>query len=94
MSWELRPPVPTDKGTVVDRAGCRPRRGVLSSATTPATYRRSRRWPGSPGDGLETLAVAVGGPETPEELLAAADLVVTGPAGVLAFLSTLDAPAG
>jgi trehalose 6-phosphate phosphatase len=90
QSWELRPPVPTDKGTVVaelatglravcfvgDDLGDLPAFAVLARL-------RSR--------GIDTLGVAVGGPETPPEVLAAADLVVDGPPGVLALLEALDA---
>lgn len=39
--------------------------------------------------GLETVRVAVRGPETPERLLAAADLVVDGPAGLVEMLRQL-----
>ena len=87
MSWELRPPVPTDKGTVVaglaaglravcfvgDDTGDLPAFGVLGQLRA---------------GGVDTLAVAVGGPETPPEVLAAADLVVDGPAGADSACST------
>ncbi len=43
--------------------------------------------------GVATLAVAVGGPETPEAVLAAADIVVDGPPGLLALLEALAGPA-
>ena len=39
--------------------------------------------------GVETLAVAVGGAETPPELTEAADLVLGGPAQVVEFLEAL-----
>jgi hypothetical protein len=39
--------------------------------------------------GLHTVAVAVAGPETPDEVTGAADVVVPGPAGVLALLEAL-----
>jgi trehalose 6-phosphate phosphatase len=88
QSWELRPPVPTDKGTVVaglaaglravcfvgDDTGDLPAFGVLGQLRA---------------GGVDTLAVAVGGPETPPEVLAAADLVVDGPAGALSLLHGL-----
>jgi trehalose 6-phosphate phosphatase len=87
-SWELRPPVLTDKGTVVeelaaglqavcfvgDDTGDVPAFGVLARLRAGA---------------VDTLAVAVGGPETPPEVLAAADLVVEGPAGVLQLVDAL-----
>jgi trehalose 6-phosphate phosphatase len=88
MSWELRPPVPTDKGTVIaelatgltavcfvgDDTGDLPAFAALGRLRT---------------EGIDTLAVAVAGPETPGELLALADLTVDGPAGVLDLLETL-----
>ena len=40
-------------------------------------------------DGLLVTKIAVGGPETPDALLRAADLTVVGPAGLLAFLRRL-----
>jgi trehalose 6-phosphate phosphatase len=48
--------------------------------------------------GLWTCGVAAGGPETPAEVVAAADLRVEGPAGIAALLGSiateLEAPAG
>lgn len=93
MSWELRPPVRTDKGTVVTELA-----GDLKAVCylgddrgdLPAFEALARL----AGQGVQTLAVAVGGPETPPEVIAAADLIVTGPAGVLALLSSLDRPGG
>jgi len=41
------------------------------------------------GRGVEVVRVAVAGPETPEELLRRADLVVEGPAGLVALLRDL-----
>ena len=43
-------------------------------------------------EGVVTVKVGVGSAETPQELLAAADLVVDGPAGLLALLAELVAP--
>ena len=40
-------------------------------------------------EGIRTAAVAVDGPETPDALLAAADLIVEGPEGLAALLRTL-----
>jgi len=90
MSWELRPPGPTDKGTVVVELAA----GLAAvcfvgddTGDLPAfaALRRLR------AEGLDTLAVAVDGPETPDELLSGADLVVDGPAGVISLLETLAA---
>jgi trehalose 6-phosphate phosphatase len=41
------------------------------------------------GSGLATCTIAVGGLETPQEVLAAADLVVEGPEGLLDLLASL-----
>jgi trehalose 6-phosphate phosphatase len=88
QSWELRPPVPTDKGTVVEelasglRAACfvGDDIGDLPAFAALARFRLA---------GVDTLSVAVGGAETPAEVLAAGDVVVAGPAGVLALLEAL-----
>jgi trehalose 6-phosphate phosphatase len=91
MSVELRPPVPTDKGTVVN---------ALAEGLSAVCYVGD-----DTGDlpafealevlrdqGLSTLAVAVRsgiGDETPPVVLAAADLVVEGPEGVVDLLRRL-----
>lgn len=88
LSFELRPPVVVDKGTVVDRlAGGRAAacyigddRGDLPAFAALARLR---------GRGTATLAVAASSDEAPPELLAAADLVVDGPEGTLALLGAL-----
>jgi trehalose 6-phosphate phosphatase len=88
QSWELRPPVPTDKGTVLAElaAGLQAvcfvgdDTGDVPAFTVLGQLR---------AQGVDTLAVAVGGPETPPEVLAAADVVVAGPAGVLDLLDAL-----
>jgi trehalose 6-phosphate phosphatase len=90
MSVELRPPVRTDKGTVIGELGADLEavcfigddRGDLPGFEE---LRRLR------SEGKSTLAVAVAGPETPVELLDSADLVVDGPAGVIALLEALAA---
>jgi trehalose 6-phosphate phosphatase len=87
-SIELRPPVTADKGTVIaelaagmtavcfvgDDTGDLPAFAALSD------LRRS---------GVATLAVAVASPESPPELLDAADIRVDGPAGTLGFFRAL-----
>jgi trehalose 6-phosphate phosphatase len=88
MSVELRPPVDTDKGTVVTEladgldAVCYlgDDRGDLPAFAALSRISES---------GRDVLAVAVRSDESPAELLAAADLVVEGPAGVLELLETL-----
>jgi trehalose 6-phosphate phosphatase len=87
-SWELRPPTRIDKGTVV--AELAEGLGAVcflgdDTGDLPAFAVLGRLRAG----GVETLAVAVAGPETPEAVMAGADLVVEGPAGALALLETL-----
>jgi trehalose 6-phosphate phosphatase len=89
MSVELRPPVETDKGSVVAElasglaAVCfiGDDRGDLPAFQELARIRTR---------GVATLAVAVSGAETPSEVLDRADLVVEGPAGVRELLGQLD----
>jgi trehalose 6-phosphate phosphatase len=86
LSVELRPPVAIDKGTVVDElseplaAVCYlgDDRGDLAAFAALARQRRAGR--------PRRLAVAVGGTETPPEVLAAADLDVDGPVGAVRLL--------
>jgi trehalose 6-phosphate phosphatase len=88
MSVELRPPLDTDKGTVVTEladgldAVCYlgDDRGDLPAFAALSRMSKS---------GREVLAVAVHSDESPPELLAAADVVVEGPAGVLELLEAL-----
>jgi trehalose 6-phosphate phosphatase len=88
MSVELRPPLDTDKGTVVTELA-----GGLDAVCyfgddrgdLPAFAALSRMSQA----GRDVLAVAVRSDESPAELLAAADLVVEGPAGVLGVLQAL-----
>lgn len=88
MSEELRPPVPVDKGSVVrdmavgldavcflgDDRGDLPAFAALDELAA---------------GGAHAVKVAVTSPEAPPALLAAADLVVDGPPGALAFLRRL-----
>jgi trehalose 6-phosphate phosphatase len=91
MSRELVPPVDTDKGVVVTALAA----GLeavcfmgddVGDLPAFAALRRLR------AKGVDTLAVAVRGPEAPTALLAEADLVVDGPTGALGFLRELDVP--
>ncbi len=91
MSWELRPPVPTDKGTVVDELAA----GLAAvcfagddNGDLPAFEALRRLAAG----GVATLAVAVAGPETPAAVLSAADIAVDGPPDLLALLERLAGP--
>ena len=88
MSYELRPPVERDKGSVLAEAAEGRRqvcflgddRGDLSAFDTLDRLAAS---------GAAVVRVAVTSPEAPEELLARADLVVEGPEGSLSFLRAL-----
>jgi trehalose 6-phosphate phosphatase len=86
MSVELRPPLGIDKGSVV--AGIVGREGVRSAMFVGDDRGDQEAFRAL--DGLATsLRVAVGSPELPPELAAAADLVVDGPPGVLDLLHAL-----
>lgn len=88
MSFELRPPLDLDKGTVLRSiaADCESvlfggdDRGDLPAF---AELRRLR------DRGVDTFGIAAGGSETPAEVIAAADLVVEGPDGIVELLSRL-----
>jgi trehalose 6-phosphate phosphatase len=88
MSVELRPPVDVDKGTVLRDLGtglsavffAGDDRGDLPAFAELARMRLA---------GKATLGVAAGGPETPAEVVAAADLVVAGPPGVVGVLARM-----
>jgi trehalose 6-phosphate phosphatase len=89
-SYELRPPIALDKGTVVD--------GLVAGAGAacflgddlgdlPAFDALDRL--SSTTAGAATVRVGVRSPEAPEGLLDRADVVVDGPEGALAFLRSL-----
>jgi trehalose 6-phosphate phosphatase len=91
MVWELRPPVRSDKGDAVRRvvAAAGAEAAVMAGddrGDLPAFAAVTELATAAGGSGLR---VAVRSPETPAELLAAADLVVEGPEGVRAFLEDL-----
>lgn len=91
MSWELRPPVPTDKGTVVAELAA----GLAAvcfagddNGDLPA-FAVLRRLAAT---GVATLSVAVASNETPAAVLSGADMVVDGPTGLRSLLETLAGP--
>ena len=87
-SYELRPPVPLDKGTVVEGLGagldavCFAGDDVGDLAAFDALDRLARR-------GACALRVGVRSAEAPDELLERADIVVEGPEGAVALLERL-----
>lgn len=88
MSVELRPPVEVDKGTVIEE---------LSSGLAAVAFAGDdigdlpafEALDAMRSAGVVTLSVASGGAETPPEIVAAADLAVDGPEGILAVLRRL-----
>src|SRR4051794_28958877 len=87
LVWELRPAVPSDKGDAVRRVviGSRAPSVVVAGADLgdPAAFTAAAR---IDADGLR---IAVRSAEAPPDLLAAADLIVDGPAGLRQFLKRL-----
>ena len=89
MSYELRPPVERDKGSVLAEA---------AEGRRQVCFLGDDRGDLSAFDALDRLAaagatvvrVAVTSPEAPEDLLDRADLVVEGPEGSLSFLRALS----
>jgi len=92
LVWELRPPVRGDKGDgvrrVVAESGARAVVVVGDDLGDLPAFAAVARLAGEGHDGLR---VAVRSEEAPPELLAAADLVLEGPEGVLDFLRLLAA---
>jgi trehalose 6-phosphate phosphatase len=98
MARELRPPLAVDKGSAV--------RALLVDAVsvTRATFAGDDRGDIPAFDALSaleeqgrlarSLRIAVRSTEVPGELIERADLVVEGPAGLLAWLGALDAALG
>jgi trehalose 6-phosphate phosphatase len=89
MSYELRPPLPHDKGLVLTEA---------AAGLTHVLFAGDDRGDLDAFDALDRLAaggdvtvarVAVRSPESPSELLERADVVVEGPEGVLSLLQAL-----
>ena len=84
MVWELRPAVHSDKGDAVDRvvadSGTRSVLVAGDDLGDLAAFTAASRLAG------EGFRVAVRSAEAPPELLAEADLVVEGPAGLQEFL--------
>jgi trehalose 6-phosphate phosphatase len=83
QSVELRPPLDVDKGSVVRRIAIQRR---LEAACFIGDDLGDLPALAAVGELRHGLRVAVRSAEAPAELLAAADVVVDGPPGALAFL--------
>jgi trehalose 6-phosphate phosphatase len=88
MSYELRPPVDIDKGSIVMQltdgvdAACFFGDDLGDLDAFDALERRQ-------ADGVHVVRVGVRSPEAPAELIERADLIVDGPAGVVELLKSL-----
>ncbi|MGH9138026.1 MAG: trehalose-phosphatase [Acidimicrobiales bacterium] len=89
MSIELHPPVNADKGTAL-RALVDDLSSVLYAGDDVGDLPAFAALDELDMAGVSTVRVAVRSDESPPELLSAADLVVDGPAGVLALLQSLS----
>ena len=88
MSWELRPPVRIDKGTVVDELVDGLAAALFAGddvGDLPAFDALDRLG----ASGAHTVRIAVRSAEAPAQLLARADLIADGPDGVVALFHTL-----
>jgi trehalose 6-phosphate phosphatase len=90
MSIELRPPVPTDKGTVVAEL-CRGLRAAVFVGDDRGDLSAFAALDRLAEEGMLACKVAVASAEIPPELQGAADLVVDGPEGVASLLGWLGA---
>jgi trehalose 6-phosphate phosphatase len=88
MAVELRPPVLIDKGQVVERlaAGCRGACFAGDDAGDLAAFAALDRLADA---GVHAVRIAVADEESPPELVAAADVVVSGPREAVALLRRL-----
>lgn len=88
MSYELRPPVTCTKGTVLAEAATG-LDAVCFMGDDHADIEAFDVLDSLEAGGVQSLRVAVASVEAPAELIARADLVVEGPAGVLDLLRRL-----
>ncbi len=90
LVWELRPPVPADKGDavlrVVSESGARFVTVIGDDLGDLPAFEAAARLR---AEGMETLCVAVRSDEAPAELLARADRILDGPLAVRDFLHVL-----
>jgi len=92
MVWEMRPPVPSDKGDAVRRVVAESgARAVVVVGDDVGDLPAFAAVAELAAEGHDGLRVAVRSADAPPDLLAAADLVLEGPEGVLDFLRRLAA---
>ena len=92
LVWELRPPVRRDKGDAVRRVVAESgARDVVVVGDDLGDLPAFSAVAQLAGQGHKGLRVAVRAEEAPPQLLAEADLIIEGPAGVLDFLQQLAA---
>jgi trehalose 6-phosphate phosphatase len=91
MVLEIRPPVPTDKGTAVEIAlDGRPLARALYAGDDATDLDAFRKLRGLAAEGrIEALCVGVRSDEGPEAIEREADLVVDGPQGIVLVLEAL-----
>ena len=90
LVWELRPAVPSDKGEAVRKVLIEfSARAVLVAGDDLGDLSAFAAAAQLAAEGGDALRVAVASAETPERLLAEADLVVDGPPGLGDFLRRL-----
>ena len=91
MVVELVPPGRPRKGGVVERLAAELElEGVLFAGDDVADLEAFEALDRLEAEGVRTFRVAVRGPETPDQLVEAADLVVDGPRGLVELLHALS----
>ncbi len=93
MSFELRPPLKRDKGTVLAEAAAG-RRQVCFLGDDRGDLTAFDTLDHMAAQGATVLRVGVDSPEAPAEILERADIVVEGPEGSLRILRGLLSPSG
>jgi trehalose 6-phosphate phosphatase len=90
MSVELHPPVEVDKGSaLLDLSRTTDLRAAIYVGDDLGDLPAFSALDQLAAEGVHIVRVAVAGPETPDDLLEAADVVVEGPGGVLELLESL-----
>lgn len=92
MSYELHPPIPTDKGSAIIELASE-LEAVCFIGDDMGDLRAFDALDSLAERGVQTLKVAVHSPEESDELVSRADLVVDGPPGVLELMRALGGEA-